>query len=282
MSKLEWRLPRNVLTFGSRPLILGIVNVTPDSFSDGGRYNAADAAIAHGLELESQGADLLDVGGESTRPGAVTVSADEELQRVVPVVRELATRTRVPISVDTSKAVVARACLDAGAQIINDVTGLADSSMVDIVRSARVGAIVMHMQGTPATMQQAPSYSDVVAEVGQFFEDRLRDLARHGVESDQLVLDPGIGFGKTSQHNLALVSHLAEYQRFRRPVCLGVSRKAFLGRLLDRPVDQRLPASVAAALFAQARAAVQIVRVHDVAATRDAITMFSILAEAAK
>jgi dihydropteroate synthase len=271
-----WHLPDRVLSIGRRPLILGIVNVTPDSFSDGGLHATTAAAVAHGLELVRQGADLLDIGGESTRPGAQPVALEDELRRVVPVVEALAVAARVPLSVDTSKAEVARASLAAGASAVNDVTGLrGDPAMPDVVRATGAGAVVMHMQGTPATMQLAPHYDDVMAEVSHFFQARLQALADRGIAAERLVLDPGIGFGKTTAHNLEILARLAEFQRFGRPVCLGVSRKGVLGRILgDRPVEQRLAGSLAVVCHALSRDAVQLVRVHDVAETRDAVTAF--------
>lgn len=274
----EWHLRDRVFRIGARPLVLGIVNVTPDSFSDGGRHASAEAAVRHGLDLVEQGADLLDVGGESTRPGSAPVSLAEELARVVPVVAGLAARTTVALSVDTSKAEVARRCLGAGAHIINDVTALTgDPAMPEAVREAAAGVILMHMQGTPATMQINPAYVDVVNDLARFFEERLRAAAAAGIGPERVVLDPGIGFGKTVEHNLTLLARLGEFQRLGRPVCLGVSRKGFLGRVLNRPVDQRLAGSLAAVCFAQARGAVQVVRVHDVAATRDAVTLIAAL-----
>src|SRR5437660_1055715 len=215
----EWHLPDRVLHLGRRPLILGIVNVTPDSFSDGGQFDRPDAAVAHALSLVEQGADLLDVGGESSRPGAQPVGLDEELGRVLPVVEKLAALSPVPLSIDTSKAEVARACLAAGARIINDITALAgDTAMAEVVRSFRAGVILMHMQGTPATMQVAPHYDDVVGDIARFFEKRLQVLADVGIAGTQTALDPGIGFGKTSDQNLELLARLEEFQRLGRPV----------------------------------------------------------------
>jgi dihydropteroate synthase len=273
----HWHLPRVTLATGRRPLVMGIVNATPDSFSDGGRHASAEAAVAHGLELVRQGADLLDVGGESTRPGAEAVPPDEELARVLPVVVALAARAGVPVSVDTSKAGVARLCLEVGAQVVNDVTGLGDPEMAGVVREFRAGLVLMHMQGTPATMQLAPRYDDVVADVARFFSERLAVAAAAGVEAGQVVLDPGIGFGKTLEHNLELLARLDEFQALGRPVCLGVSRKGFLGKLLDRPVDRRLAGSLAVVCHAVARGAAQVVRVHDVEATRDAVAVVAAL-----
>lgn len=277
-----WHLVQQILDLAERPLVMGILNVTPDSFSDGGRFTALEAAVAHGLELVAQGADLLDIGGESTRPGATPVPVDEEMRRVLPVVEQLAKRTPVPLSVDTSKAAVARACLDAGAQIINDVTALTgDPVMAEVVLQARAGVLLMHMQGTPATMQSDPRYDDVVREIGQFFEARLQALAELGIAREHIVLDPGIGFGKTVEHNLVLLARLEAFQCFGRPVCLGVSRKGFLGKILDRPLDQRLAGSLAAVCYALSRKAVQVVRVHDVAQTRDAIRLFAAIQDRA-
>jgi dihydropteroate synthase len=274
-----WRIRGRTLTI-ERPLVMGIVNVTPDSFSDGGRYAAADRAIAHGLKLVRQGADLLDIGGESTRPGAEPVAEEEERRRVLGVVEELVAKTGVPISVDTSKPGVAGAALDRGAAIINDVTAVAGGGMAEVVAQGEAGVILMHMQGTPATMQLDPRYGDVVEDIAGFFAERLRFVAERGVAADQVVLDPGIGFGKTRTHNIEIMARLAEFQRFGRPVCLGVSRKGFLGRLLgERPPERRLAASLAAACYALSKHAVQLLRVHDVEETRDAVTVLAALSE---
>jgi dihydropteroate synthase len=277
---LVWQLRDRTLRPGAVPLVMGIVNVTPDSFSDGGHFAAPEGAVAHGLELVRQGADLLDVGGESSRPGAQPVPQDEELRRVVPVVRELARRSTVPISVDTCKAAVARAALEAGAHAINDITALrGDPDLAGVVRAFGAGVVLMHMQGTPATMQQAPSYADVVAEVVAFLEARLQAAAELGIAGPQVVLDPGIGFGKTVRHNLELLANLDRLSRLGRPVCLGVSRKGFLGSVLGRPAGQRLAGSLAAACYALARGTAQLVRVHDVAETRDAVVLLGALQE---
>jgi dihydropteroate synthase len=275
---LSWHLRDRVLNPGDRPLVLGIVNVTPDSFSDGGRYAATEAAVAHGLELVRQGADLLDIGGESSRPGAMPVPVEEELRRVVPVVRELARRTAVPLSVDTTKAEVARQALEAGAHVVNDITALrGDPALAEVVRAFRAGVILMHMQGTPETMQINPTYGDVVGEVGRFLEARLQACADLGIAAGQVVLDPGIGFGKTAGHNLQLLARLHELGRLGRPVCLGVSRKGFLGHLLGLPPEERLAGSLAVVCHALARQAAHVLRVHDVAATRDAVEVFQAL-----
>jgi dihydropteroate synthase len=276
----EWHLPDRVLAIGRRPLVMGIINVTPDSFSDGGCHDSVEEAVAHGLRLVAEGADLLDVGGESTRPGSAPVPEAEELARVVPVVRELANRTPVPLSVDTSKAEVARQCLEAGAHIINDVTAMTgDPGMAGVARERRAAVILMHMQGTPATMQVNPVYVDVVADIVGFLKERLETVAAAGVRPEQAVLDPGIGFGKTAAHNLTILARLGEFQRLLRPVCLGISRKGFLGKILDRPVGERLAGSLAAVCWAMASGAVQVVRCHDVRPTYDAVTVCAAIAE---
>ena len=228
---LAWQIRGRVLPIGTRALVMGIVNVTPDSFSDGGKYLAKDLAVAHGLELEGQGADILDVGGESTRPGAVPVALDEELRRVLPVVETLARRSNIPLSIDTSKPAVARACLEAGAHIVNDVTGLSDPQMTAVVREFGAGAILMHMQGTPATMQIAPHYDDVVNDILKFFDQRIAEATAQGLERSQLVIDPGLGFGKTFQHNLTILARLGEFRKLGLPICLGASRKGFIGKI---------------------------------------------------
>jgi dihydropteroate synthase len=275
MTPLVWQCRDRRFEIGPRPLVMGIVNVTPDSFSDGGRFFDPGAAINHGLKLAGEGADILDVGGESTRPGSQPVPPGEELRRVVPVVAELAKRISIPISVDTTKAEVARRCLDAGAVIVNDVTGLTgDPDMPAVAANHRAGVVVMHMRGTPATMQHDPRYADVVAEVGAFFEDRLRAMAESGITPEQVALDPGIGFGKTLDHTLAQLANLAAYSRLGRPVCLGVSRKGFIGQITGRDREGRMPGSLAVACFAVAAGAAQILRVHDVAPTRDAVLMY--------
>ena len=261
------------LQWGERPLIMGIVNVTPDSFFDGGRYDTPDAAIAHAIRLVQEGADLLDIGAESTRPGAHPIEETEEMRRLVPVVRAVAGAVSVPISIDTMKVAVAEAALDAGASIINDVTGLrGDADMVSIAAKTGAAVVLMHMQGTPQTMQQTPSYRDVVGEVSEFFAERIRFATSHGVARRQIVLDPGIGFGKLLENNLDLLAHLQAFAKYGCPLMIGVSRKGFLGQLTGRPVDDRLWGTAAAvALAVQQRAA--IIRVHDVAAMLDVATV---------
>jgi dihydropteroate synthase len=264
--EFEFRFPRPAL-------VMGIVNITPDSFFDGGRYLDAPAAVAHALELIEQGAEIIDLGGESTRPGASPVSEAEELRRVMPVIEQLAGRIKVPISIDTVKAGVARAALAAGASIVNDVAANREDGVLwPLVAEARAGYVCVHMQGTPQTMQVNPTYADVVREVGEFFSGRLRRLRDCGVRPEQIILDPGIGFGKTVEHNLQLLGGMQSFARLQRPLLIGVSRKSFIGKLLGAEAMARLPAALACACLSAA-AGVQIVRAHDVAETVQAIRM---------
>lgn len=253
---------------------MGIVNVTPDSFSDGGKYPDAAAAAAHALKMVELGADLLDIGGESTRPGAAPISEAEELQRVIPVIQKLAARVSVPLSIDTTKPAVARAALQAGASIVNDAGArIAGEAMWRAVAEFQAGYVCLHSQGTPATMQANPVYADVVLEVGEFFEERLEAMTRRGgIAPEQVALDVGIGFGKTLEHNLQLLAHLQSFGRFQRPLLLGVSRKSFIGHLLGAGVDERLPASLVCASLA-VESGVHIIRTHDVAETVQAVRM---------
>lgn len=250
---------------------MGIVNVTPDSFSDGGRFLDPSAALDHALQLAAQGADFLDVGGESTRPGAIPVDVVEELRRVVPVIERLAPQVSVPISVDTTKSEVARAALDAGATIVNDVSGLTfDPEMVRVCAESDCGVVVMHIQGTPQTMQMAPHYEDVVDEVAEWLCARVESLGRAGIDASRIVVDPGVGFGKTAEHNRELLSHVAGLRRAGRPVLVGHSRKRFLAKLLGRPLDELLAGTIGCAV-ALAEQQVEIVRVHDVGPVKDAL-----------
>jgi dihydropteroate synthase len=254
-------------------LVMGIVNVTPDSFSDGGQFLDPPAAVAHALQLVEQGAEIIDVGGESTRPGAVPVSEAEELRRVMPVIEQLARQLKVPVSIDTVKPGVAREALAAGASIVNDVAANRnDSTLWEIVAEAGAGYVCMHMQGTPQTMQANPAYTDVVREVGEFFSERIRRLNGCGVDRDQIILDPGIGFGKTVEHNLQLLGAARSFTGLERPLLLGVSRKSFIGKLLGAELAARLPAALACACLA-VNGGVQIVRAHDVAETVQAVRM---------
>lgn len=250
---------------------MGIVNVTPDSFSDGGLFLDPEAAIEHGLQLAAEGADVLDVGGESTRPGAAEVEAEEEIARVAPVIEALAEAGH-RVSIDTSKAVVAERAVAAGATIVNDVTALGDPEMAGVVSASGAGLVLMHMKGTPRTMQDDPTYGDVVSEVRDFLAERLAQATAAGVAEERVWIDPGIGFGKTVSHNLELIERLDELRSLGRPVVLGASRKTFLGKLTDREVEDRVPASLAVAVLGVARGA-NVLRVHDVAATKDAVTI---------
>jgi dihydropteroate synthase len=254
--------------------VMGVVNVTPDSFSDGGLYIGAGAAVAHALELEAEGARILDIGGESTRPGAAPVGARAELDRVLPVIQGLHDRgVHAQISVDTSKAPVAAAALDAGAAIVNDVTALrGDPAMAELVASRGVQCCLMHMLGEPRTMQEDPRYDDVVSEVKAFLEERMAFAVAAGIREERILLDPGIGFGKTAEHNLELLARLGELVALGRPVVIGTSRKSFLGRITGRPVDDRLAATIATNVLAYERGA-RVFRVHDVAPVRDALVI---------
>jgi dihydropteroate synthase len=257
---------------------MGVLNITPDSFSDGGDFFSADAALRRAEEMVEQGADLIDVGGESTRPGAAAVTVDEELRRVVPVVEALAGRLPVPISVDTSKPEVMREAAAAGASLLNDVRALRLPGALKAARSTGLPVCLMHMQGEPDTMQTQPSYADVVDEVLAFLRGRIDACLAVGFTREQLLVDPGFGFGKSLAHNLALLAQLQRFGSLGVPLLVGLSRKSMLGALTGRPVDERLAASVAAAVIA-ARNGAHILRVHDVAATVDALRLVSAVGE---
>jgi dihydropteroate synthase len=257
--------------------LMGIVNVTPDSFSDGGLFLDADRATRHGRELAAQGADIVDVGGESTRPGAAEVSEEEELERTRPVVAGLITGG-IEVSIDTSKAAVAAAALDAGAQIVNDVTALsADRELAALCAERRCGLVLMHMQGTPRTMQESPTYDDVVDDVKAFLAQRIELAVGEGVAEERIWVDPGIGFGKTLEHNLELLRRLGELAELGRPLVVGTSRKSFLGRITGREVTERAGASIASNVLAL-EAGADVLRVHDVAETRQAIMIAEAIA----
>ena len=269
-----WSFNSRSLDLSRHGLVMGIVNVTPDSFSDGGQYFDEQRAIAHGLDLAAEGADILDVGGESTRPGASPVSEDEELRRVLPVIRGLRSQTQALISVDTFKATVAERALEAGADIINDVSGLAyDPRMASVAAASACGLVLMHMKGEPRTMQLHPEYHDVVAEVAAFFEQRLAALEAAGIDPARVVLDPGLGFGKNVEHNLALLRSLPRLAVRQRPLLVGVSRKSMIARVLGTPdMAARLWPTVAITAYAREHGA-QLVRVHDVKPNVDAMRM---------
>ena len=264
------------LRFPRPTLIMGIVNVTPDSFSDGGAFADAGQAVKHALKLLAEGADILDIGGESTRPKAEPVAEDEELRRVLPVIRELssASKVNVPLSIDTMKPRVAAAALEAGASLVNDVAAnRSNTEMWRIIRESGAGYVAMHMKGTPQTMQDDPVYADVVDEIGYFFADRLECLRRYGVQPEQIILDPGLGFGKKSQHNLELLARMGHFTKYQRPLLVGASRKGFIGQVTGvADAAERGPGSLACACAA-VEAGAQIIRTHDVAATRQAVRM---------
>jgi len=260
-------------TFPRPAVVMGILNVTPDSFSDGGQFLDPAAAVAHGLEMVRQRAEIIDVGGESTRPGAEPVGEAEELHRVLPVIERLASQVNVAISIDTQKPAVARAALQAGASMVNDIAAnRSHDEMWRVVAGVKAGYICVHMQGAPKTMQLNPVYQDVVQEVRDFFVNRLGRLKQAGVDAVQVVLDPGIGFGKTLEHNLQLLAGLERLTNLSRPVLLGVSRKSFMGKLLGAEVTARLPAALACECLA-IQAGVQMIRTHHVAETLQALRM---------
>lgn len=258
------------------PRIMGIVNATPDSFSDGGRYLDPELACAHALALARQGAEIIDVGGESSRPGAAPVAMEEELRRVLPVLEQLAGSTSVPISIDTTKPEIASRALAAGASIINDIGGLRDPGMLRLAAECDAGIVVMHMAGTPATMQDNPSYEDVSREVYEYLARTLDAADRAGIALERICIDPGIGFGKTYEHNVALLRALSRLKTLGRPVLVGLSRKRILGKIVEREIGDRLTASVTSSLAATVLGA-DVVRVHDVAAMRDALRVWQVL-----
>lgn len=272
LSPRDWFLAKGrEVRCNAQPLIMGIVNVTADSFYDGGRYAKPERAVAHAIELVEHGADILDIGAESTRPGAHPVSEQDELARVIPVIAELARRVTVPISVDTTKSRVAQLALDAGASIINDVSALRfDAEMATVIARSGAGIVLMHMQGTPQTMQRAPQYENVVAEVAHFLDERLQVAMLAGIAKTNIILDPGIGFGKLLVHNLDLLDQLSSFTMLNRPLLVGLSRKAFIGQIVDRSVEHREWGTAAAVALAVDRGA-QILRVHDVAMMADVV-----------
>jgi dihydropteroate synthase len=261
---------------GDEPVIMGILNVTPDSFSDGGEYDRVDAAVARALAMQAEGAQVIDVGGESTRPGAQPVNAEQEIERVVPVIEAVRRQCEVQISIDTSKPEVMAAAVRAGANLVNDVKALRAEGAVECCAELGVSVCLMHMQGEPRTMQQSPEYSGVVAEVRDFLLARAQYCMEAGIAVEQILFDPGFGFGKSLEHNIELFSRLPELCALDFPVLIGVSRKSMLGTILDRPVEQRLIGSVAAAVIAYGKGA-RWFRVHDVAETRDALELCRVL-----
>ena len=268
---MYWQCRNRKLECGHRPLIMGILNVTPDSFSDGGSFTDSAAAVKAAREMVTNGADIIDVGGESTRPGACGVDEAEELRRVVPIIEALAGETDSVISVDTMKAGVAREAMAHGAHIINDVSALThDAAMVDVAREFGAGVVLMHMQGSPRTMQREPHYEDVVSDIRSYLEKRIESVTAAGLLRETLAVDPGIGFGKTVEHNVRLIGELEAFAELGQPVLVGLSRKRFLGMLTGAPVEQRIAGSLAGLACAVLHGA-HIMRVHDVKASADAV-----------
>ena len=275
-----WRVGERVFDCSERTLVVGILNVTPDSFSDGGRFLDRATAVAHATRMVEDGADILDIGGESTRPGSTTVSANEELERVHPVIERLAElHPAVPISIDTRKADVAAEALDAGATIVNDVSAGADPPMFDVVRDREAAVVLMHMQGDPTTMQEAPHYDDVVGEVHEYLRQRIEAAELAGIDPDRIAIDPGIGFGKDLDHNLQLMQGVDALLDLGRPVLVGPSRKRFIGTILDLPEEERVEGTVGAVVWMVARGA-HLVRVHDVREVVRAVRVSDAIARA--
>jgi dihydropteroate synthase len=258
-------------TLGQRTWIMGVINVTPDSFSDGGIYFEEDRAVERGIELEAEGADIIDVGGESTKPGSEPIAAEEELKRIIPVISALRKRTSSLISVDTTKSEVAQAALDEGADIINDISSFRfDSKMLPLAAQKQVPVVLMHMKGIPKTMQDNPRYEDVVLEVKAFFKEKIQAAQEHGIKKEKIIIDPGIGFGKGLKDNLVLINRLQTFEELGCPLLVGVSRKSFIGKILNLPAAERLEGTIASALLSIINGA-HILRVHDVAAVKRAV-----------
>ena len=270
--EFPWCLSRRSISQSRLPALMGILNVTPDSFSDGGRFSTIEAAVNRALQMTEDGADNIDIGGESTRPGAEPVSLEEELRRTIPVIQKLATQLRVPMSIDTTKAEVARQALDAGAEIVNDISGLTfDRHMLEVCRNADAGICVMHIQGTPQTMQQNPQYGNVVSEVIEFLQQQVDRCLMAGIPAERMCVDPGIGFGKTADHNLELISAVPRIQQaLQRPVLIGHSRKRFLSKILGRTGEEQSSGTIGVAV-ALAELGTDVLRIHDVRAVRDAL-----------
>lgn len=274
----NWRCRERTISLGDRTRVMGILNVTPDSFSDGGDFLALEAAVERALEMVAGGADIIDIGGESSRPGAAPVSLADELARTVPTIGKIRAHSDIPISIDTTKAEVARRSLEAGADIVNDISAFeCDPRMAEVVAESGAGVVLMHMQGSPQTMQHDPTYGNVVDEVGAYLRDRIGFATRLGIPADRIVVDPGIGFGKTLEHNLALLRHLAKLAECGRPLLVGASRKRFIGQLTgqDDPAG-RLAGSLGVAAWA-AQAGAHILRVHDVIETCDVVRIVDTL-----
>ncbi len=271
MGTINW--DNHSLEFGKRTLVMGIVNVTPDSFSDGGQYYNPEVAISHAKELVSEGADIIDIGGESTRPGSEAVSLDDELARVIPVIKGISNEVSVPISIDTCKSQVAKAALDAGASIINDISAMRfDPKIADISAKYGVPLILMHMKGTPRDMQKNPEYTDVLSVIGEFLKERVEFAVSKGVLREMIIIDPGVGFGKKLEHNYEIIKNLGELEKLQLPILIGTSRKSVIGNTLDLDVTERLEGSLATVTMSVINGA-DIVRVHDVKETVRAVKM---------
>jgi len=258
---------------GSRTWLMGVINVTPDSFSDGGIYFKREKAVERGLELASEGADIIDIGGESTRPGAIPIPKEEEINRVIPVISELRRRTEVLISVDTTKGEVAKAAIEVGADIVNDISALRfDPEMKSLVAQKNIPVVLMHMKGTPQTMQINPRYDDVLKEAKTFLEERIEEALSFGIKKEKIIIDPGIGFGKRLEDNLALINNLSVFEDLERPILVGISRKSFLGKILNLPPEERLEGTIASAILSINHGA-HILRVHDVEGVKRAVSV---------
>ena len=276
---MRWITRKHQYNFPRKTLVMGILNVTPDSFSDGGLFFNPNKAVDHALKLVEEGADILDIGGESTRPGAASISVKEELNRVIPVINQLAKKNELIISIDTHKPIVAEEAIGAGASIINDIGANNNhAEMWKVISNTKAGYICMHMKGAPQTMQKNPFYKDVCKDVCNFFKERLNSLLDYGISIDHIAIDPGIGFGKSLDHNIELMSHLNKFNVFQRPVLVGASRKSFIDKLLGVPLEKRLPASLTCAAWATIQGS-QIIRAHEVAETVQAIRMAEALIE---
>ena len=258
-----------------RPLLMGILNITPDSFSDGGQYLTFNEALKHAHKMIEEGVDIIDIGGESTRPGSEPVSLDEELKRITPIIEALKKDSDIAISVDTYKPQVMKEVIDMDVAMINDVYALRQPGAIDVVKTSKVGICLMHMQGTPQTMQINPHYTNVVSEVKSFLEARANDLVSEGVEKSRMILDPGFGFGKTFEHNIALLQHLESFNSLKLPVLVGLSRKSFIRKILNGEHDDHLSGSIAAAIFSVIKGA-KILRVHDIKETKSALNIINV------
>ena len=278
MTSRQWKLARRSLPYGERTLVMGVLNVTPDSFSDGGQFFSRDRALAHAEQMIAEGADIIDIGGESARPGSEFVSEEEELRRVIPVIERLAASASIPLSIDTTKSSVARAALQAGAEIVNDISGLRfDLAIADEAAKAKAGLVLMHSRGTPKTMQQLPPVNDIMSEVVNGLRTSIEITTEHGVPPESIAIDPGIGFGKTAEQNLELIAKLGqlarEFPEF--PIMIGTSRKSFIGKLLNNaPPGERLYGTVATVVASVLKGA-HIVRVHDVKAAVEAVSVIN-------